>query len=88
MRKQHEGALIELYFVTLLEHGVQDYTRNDLRRDYGLGLLHSLAINSLALIGLDLEAVAASTGRGSADPWYERVFHWPAQAVQEYGVLA
>lgn len=88
MRKQHEAAFIEVYYAKLLECGVQNYTREDLNREYGLGLLKSLAINSLALIGLDLEAVAAATGRGGADPWYERVFHWPAQAVQEFGVLA
>ncbi len=86
-RHEQEAQLLARYHEQLRQHGVQDYTQTDLRRDYGVGLLQSLTTNSVALIGLDLDKVAAALGNADSCPWYERVFHWPAQAVREYGVL-
>lgn len=87
MRREQEPALLALYLATLQQQGVHDYTADDLQRDYGLGLLQSLVTNSVALIGLDLEKIAAMLGSADSGPWYERVFHWPAHAVHEYGVI-
>lgn len=87
MRREQEPSLLVRYHEQLQQHGVQDYSMDDLQRDYGLGLLQSLVTNSVALIGLDLQKMAAVLGNADSGPWYERVFHWPAQAVREYGVI-
>lgn len=86
-RHEQEPMLLARYHEQLEQHGVTGYTMDDLRRDYALGLLQSLTTNSVALIGLDLDKMAAALGNADSGPWYERVFHWPAQAVREHGVL-
>jgi hypothetical protein len=54
VRRKHERDLMDLYFATLVDGGVTDYSREELLRDYRIAALFSLVYTVITLGSLDM----------------------------------
>jgi aminoglycoside phosphotransferase (APT) family kinase protein len=54
VRRKHERDLMDLYFATLVDGGVTDYSREELLRDYRIATLFSLVYTVITLGSLDM----------------------------------
>jgi len=84
-RRQHERRLVALYRTLLREHGVIDYPEQELLDDYRFGLMNVILFHSLILADYPVEVIQKYWS--APEPFWEVLFHNPAEAAKEWDVL-
>jgi hypothetical protein len=84
-RRQHECRLVAKYHALLREHGVGDYSSEQLFDDYRLGLVNLIVFHSQILADYSVEVIARFW-KGK-DSFWDELFHWPGAAAEDADAL-
>ena len=89
-RRQHEHELLERYFNGLVQHGVTDYSQEQMMDSFRLGIARFALFYLSAFSMGDISPIIQwweNDDKRKGFSFWDVIIQWPAQALEKHGVI-